>query len=222
MLKPYDDLIKIDVTPYCDKRDKVDYLNWAKCVKLLHDNGAEEVWFSPMINEKTGSSLFMTEQEFKDKNGNVNRCYEVGVHIHIDDKDFDYRVPLMNGSNPVKNNSMSQQRVWNCQTRAFVKGVAVHTGLGFNLWVKNETEEQDIQLFFDNNANHDTMKVRERIQEKITALMEEQKLTIDEVATKAGLATADDLKHYLSVLKTVVTVEHNIDVARARKNDTQQ
>ena len=41
----------------------------------------------------------------------------------------------MNGGNPVRDNSMSQQRLWNCQTRLFVKGVAIMTGLGFDLWL---------------------------------------------------------------------------------------
>ena len=33
---------------------------------------------------------------------------------------------------------MSQQRVWNSMCRSFVKCVAIHTGLGFNLWLKEE------------------------------------------------------------------------------------
>ena len=45
---------------------------------------------------------------------------------------------MLNGSNPVKDNSMTQQRVWNSMCRSFVKCVAIHTGLGFNLWLKEE------------------------------------------------------------------------------------
>ena len=50
MLKNYDELVKIDVTPYCDLRDakddkgkpiKVPYLNWAKCKELLHENACD-------------------------------------------------------------------------------------------------------------------------------------------------------------------------------------
>ena len=46
MLKPFHELIKLDVRPYCDVRDakdesgkiiKVPYLSWAKCIKLLHE-----------------------------------------------------------------------------------------------------------------------------------------------------------------------------------------
>ena len=48
----------------------------------------------------------------------------------------------MNGSNPVKDNSMSQQRVWNSMCRAFVKCIAIHTGLGFDLWVQEENKQE--------------------------------------------------------------------------------
>lgn len=56
----------------------------------------------------------------------------------IDDMEYIMQSPVMNGSNPVKDNSMSQQRVWNSMCRSFVKCVAIHTGLGFNLWLKEE------------------------------------------------------------------------------------
>ncbi len=45
----------------------------------------------------------------------------------------------MNGTNPVKANSMTQARVWASACRSFVKCVAINTGLGFNLWVKEES-----------------------------------------------------------------------------------
>lgn len=138
MLKSYSEMRKIDVRPFCKKRDGMDYLNWATCVKLLHDNGAEIVYWEPIPFEKTGCSLRMTEQEFIDKNGNKNRCYETRIRVVIDDKEYEMQTPVMNGANPVKDNSMSQQRVWNSMCRAFVKCVAIHTGLGFDLWLKEE------------------------------------------------------------------------------------
>ena len=159
MLKPYDELRKFDVTPYIEKRDKFDYLNWAKCIELLHMNGAETAYFEPMTNEK-GSSLFMSDAEFIDGNGNKNRCYEVRVKVVIDDKEFIVQTPLMNGSNPVKDNSMSQQRVWNAQARAFVKGVATHTGLGFSLWlddIEGKVIEEDL-------SKHDIQKIQKRVE----------------------------------------------------------
>lgn len=64
----------------------------------------------------------------------------------IDDKEYEMQTPVMNGANPVKDNSMSQQRVWNSMCRAFVKCVAIHTGLGFNLWLKEEYNKLEAQI----------------------------------------------------------------------------
>ena len=66
MLKDYNDLRKVDVSKWVEKRDNADYLNWAKVVDLLHENGAKKVYFEPVVNEETGSSLYMTDQVFSD------------------------------------------------------------------------------------------------------------------------------------------------------------
>lgn len=139
-LKPYDEMRKIDVAPFCEERDGMTYLNWAKCIDLLHENGAGEVYWIPIPDEKTGSSLRMTDCTFTDKNGVTNRCYETRILVVIDGKEYEMQSPVMNGTNPVKDNSMSQQRVWNSMCRSFVKCVAIHTGLGFNLWLKEEMQ----------------------------------------------------------------------------------
>lgn len=138
MLKNYEEMRKIDVRPYCEERDGMMYLNYAKCIDLLHQNGAEIVRWDSIPDEKTGSSLRMTEAVFTDKQGNTNRCYETRIKVVIDDKEYEMQSPVMNGSNPVKDNSMSQQRVWNSMCRSFVKCVAINTGLGFDLWLKEE------------------------------------------------------------------------------------
>ena len=138
MLKPYNELRKVDVRPFCEERDGLTYLNWAKCIDLLHEHGAEKVYFEPIPDETTGSSLRMTQIEFIDKNKVTNRCYETRIKVVIDDNVYIMQSPVMNGSNPVKDNSMSQQRVWNSMCRSFVKCVAINTGLGFDLWLKEE------------------------------------------------------------------------------------
>lgn len=214
MLKSYEELRNIDVLPYCEKRKvkdekgsfvELDYLNWAKCIDLLHTNGAKVVYFSPLINSENGSSLFMTNKVFADKNGNTNSCYEVGVHIVIDDLEFDMRGPLMNGSNPVKDNSLSQQRVWNCQARLFVKGVAIHTGLGFNLWLKNEQEEetQTHKNDSDNLAIHSLKAIKTRITEKLTEAIKNGHSAM-EIANNCGFVNEDEMRvifTYFSALK---------------------
>lgn len=146
MLKSYEEMRKVDVKPYLEKRDGMDYLNWAMCIDLLHKNGAENVYFTPIPDPETGSSLRMTKAVFKDKNGNENRCYETRIRVVIDDEVYEMQTPVMNGANPVKDNSMSQQRVWNSMCRAFVKCVAIHTGLGFDLWLKEEYNKMYAQI----------------------------------------------------------------------------
>ncbi len=138
MLKSYEEMRQVDVTPYCEEREGMLYLNWAKCIDLLRENGAKKVYWEPVPDEKTGSSLRMTEKEFEDSKGNKNRCYETRIRVVIDDNEYYMQSPVMNGVNPVKDNSMSQQRVWNSMCRSFVKCVAIHTGLGFSLWLKEE------------------------------------------------------------------------------------
>jgi hypothetical protein len=141
-LADYDELRKIDVRPFCKKRDGLDYLNWATCIDLLRKNGASKVYWEPVPDPMTGSSLRRTDVEFKDKNGNTNRCYETLIKVVIDDNVYYMQTPVLNGANPVKDNSMSQQRVWNSMCRAFVKCVAIHTGLGFDLWLKEEISNE--------------------------------------------------------------------------------
>lgn len=84
-LKSYEELIKVDVRQYCEERDGFTYLNWAKCIELLRQNGATEVYWEPIPDPQTGSSLRKTDIEFKDKNNNTNRCYETRIKVVIDD-----------------------------------------------------------------------------------------------------------------------------------------
>ena len=57
MLKSYEEMRKIDVTPFCEEREGMLYLNWAKCIDLLRENGAKKVYWEPVPDERTGSSL---------------------------------------------------------------------------------------------------------------------------------------------------------------------
>lgn len=224
MLKPFNELRKIDVLPFCEMREakddkgnkiQVPYLNWAKCIDLLHEHGAEEVYFTPLTNAN-GSSLFMSDLAFaKDKEASPNRCYEIAIEIVIDDKKFIMRGPVMNGSNPVRDNSMSQQRVWNAQTRAFVKGVAIHTGLGFDLWCKAENSEDDTTPKEEDLSVHRIMKIKERIFQIITEKLSSG-MSMDDVAAICGYETRDAFE---LVLKTYFITINNIE-ARLRKNDS--
>lgn len=202
MLKTWDELYNLDIRQYVKNRDGADYLPWPSCMKLLHENGAKVVWFEPCTNAN-GSSLFMSDQVYTDKNKVTNRCYEVRVKIVIDDLVFEAQYPLMNGSNPVKDNSMSQQRVWNAQTRAFVKGVAMRTGLGFNLWLKEDMDtntDEDL-------SKHNIFAIRERMQQQCTALVKKG-LPTAEIAQKVGVPEQSLLGYYLgSVFDEIWRIE---------------
>ena len=206
-LANYNELRKVDVSKWVENRDGAEYLNWAKVVDLLHENGAEKVYFEPVVNEKTGSSLYMTEQEFADKNGVVNRVYETAVKIVIDDLEFIQRGPVTNGSNPVKDNSMTQQRLWNCQTRLFVKGVAIRTGLGFNLWLKNEADDEK-NNWEDDLSKHNIFKIQERIQQLVTEKMK-QGISVEKIASNLGI-TEEEFRNYFTYFKILDRLEKRI------------
>ena len=202
-LKNWNELKNYDISRYIKQRDGFDYLPWGSCIEILHELGAEKVIFSPVVNPENGSSLFMSEQTFTDKNGNVNRCYEVRVHVEIDDLHFDVQFPLMNGSNPVKDNSMSQQRLWNAQTRAFVKGVALYTGLGFKLWLKEPESDP-----FESLDKHDIKKIKERVQIEYTQLLK-NRLSQDDIAEKLEM-TKDEVKEYFKMFNKLFDFEQRL------------
>ena len=198
--KTFEEMMKIDVSPYVKQRDGADYLNWAMCKKLLHDNGAEEVMFYPVAGAD-GSTLRMSQASFVDKNGVANRVYEVLVHIKVDNIEWDTAYPVMNGNNPVKDNSMSQLRVHNAIRRAFVKGVAERIGLGFCLWL----DEDDLpQEEAEDLSKHNIMKIRQRVQELVTAKINQgiplsviaDRLGMDEEGVRAKFAVYNELAKF--------------------------
>ena len=209
MLKPYNELRKIDVSSFTEKRDGAEYLPYNKCIDLLHEHGAEKVYFLPVQNPKTGGSLYESETVFEDKNGVKNRCYETRIEIHIDDQVYYMQSPVMNGANPVKDNSMSQQRVWNSMTRSFVKAVAMYTGLGFSLWLKEEEDERRTQNQAD--QYHDIMQVQNRVFETITAIQKKGNMTIADIAQQMD-RTEDELRTYLKYYSILNNLEHNLNV----------
>lgn len=193
MLKPYNELRKIDITQFCERREarddqgkkiEVPYLNWAKCIDLLHEHGAETVYYEPLVNEKNGSTLFMVDEPFTDSKGNRNRCFEVRVKIVIDDLEFIQNYPLMNGVYVVREDTINQLRVSNAHARAFVKGVAIRTGLGFDLWIKgDETSNTSTE---DDLSSHDLMKCKQRLSELISVKMAGG-ISIEEMAQACGM-----------------------------------
>lgn len=194
MLKKFDELYSIDVMQYCDtkkgKDDKgkvidIPYLNWAKCAALLHENGAETVYFTPLKNAD-GSYLFVS-RDVKNKDGRTTSCYFVSVEIHIDDLVFTQDLPLLNGNLVVYDDTLNQLRISNAHARAFVKGVAIRTGLGFSLWANGDESEKPGD---EDLSVHNVYKIKQRIEQRFTELMK-LGMTQAEICDKCGLKEKD-------------------------------
>ena len=176
-IKSWNEMRNLDISKYVKQRDKADYLPWASCMTLLYENGAETVQLET-LTDVNGSSLFMSHEVFTDKNGGTNRCYEVRIKVTIDDKVYPFSYPVMNGINPVRDNLMNQNAVHKAQMRAFVKCVAINTGLGFNLWM----DDADIENDTDDLSKHNLFAIKDRMQQSYTR------------AIKKGLSTGDIAK----------------------------
>ena len=153
----------------------------------------------------------MTDKIFTDSKGVTNQVYETRIKVVIDDMAFEIQGPVMNGANPVKDNSMTQQRLWNSQTRLFVKGVAIYTGLGFDLWSRLEAAEEDEAE--EDLSKHNIFKIKERCQIIYTNKLK-LGLTTKEIAEKLN-RTEDEVKALFSYFDTLSNFEKdlsNIDI----------
>ena len=191
MLKSWKELCELNIAKYVKQRDKADYLPWSSCLKLLYENGAENVRIRTLTDDN-GSSLFMSDQEFTDKNGNINRCYEVRLEVVIDGSTYGISYPVMNGINPVRNNLMNQNAVHKAQMRAFVKCVAINTGLGFNIWL----DDADIEDSGEDLSKHSIYAIRERMQITYTKLVK-RGLSTSQIAEKMR-TSEQTVQYYLN------------------------
>ena len=188
MLKSWNEMRSLDISKYVKQRDKADYLPWASCLKLLYDNGAEKVTIRTLTDEN-GSSLFMSDQVFTDKNGGTNRCYEVRLEVIIDGNSYTFSYPVLNGINPVRDKLMNQNAVHKAQMRAFVKCVAINTGLGFDLWLDDSDLEEDT----DDLTKHNIFAIRERCEILYTNLLKRGMSEMD-IAKAMGKDDPNEVK----------------------------
>ena len=204
-LKSWKEMFDLDISQYVKKRDGADYLPWSTCLMLLYENGAEKVSIVPLVADN-GSSLFMCDREFTDKNGAVNRCYEVRIGVAIDGTHHTMSYPVMNGINPVRDKGMNQNAVHKAQMRAFVKCVAINTGLGFKLWM----DDSDLDTDRDDLTKHCIFAIRERMQQKCTELVK-RGMTTKEIAQKLGINEQSLLQYYLGgVFDEIYRVEQEM------------
>lgn len=211
MLKPYSELAKLDVLPYCEiredgfhgKKEKIPYLPWARCIDLLHENGAEEVWYEPLTAPDGGYLFKSAEAETKD--GRQTGCWFVKVEIHIDDKVFTMAYPLMNGTTVIYSDQLNQNRINTAHARAFVKGVAIRTGLGFGLWLK----EADSEPAPEDLDSHNIYKIKERIEQIVTAKLKEG-YEVADLGQAAGFRNEKEFRAFFDFAKNIAEVEKRL------------
>lgn len=112
----------------------LDYLEWAQVLILLYTEGkAEDVAYGLVPN---GSYVV-----FSDEKGNNPF---VKVWVMIDGREFTLDYPVTG-----KKAEISQHDIHYAAQRGFVKCVAINTGLGLQLWLKEEqvfVEEKEVQM----------------------------------------------------------------------------
>ena len=144
MLKNFQEMYSLDISKDVQKKPTfkkengklkkmpekywLDYLEWATVLFLLHKNGAESVQFGARCNNDGYPAFF-------DQNG-INPF--VKVWVRIDGVEYEMAYPVINGNQV--NSTPNQATIHNAQQRAFVKCVAINTGLGLKLWQKEESQ----------------------------------------------------------------------------------
>ena len=142
---------------------------------------------------------------FTDKNGITNRCYEVRIKVAIDSCEYLFSYPVLNGINAVKDNLMNQNAVHKAQMRAFVKCVAINTGLGFDLWL----DDADIEADIDDLSKHNLFSIKERMQIAYTRAIKKGLSTRD-IANKLGM-TEDEVKVYFTYFAQLQRFEEKLN-----------
>ncbi len=132
-LKPFNELFNVDISSETVSRPvkrgsdvALDYLEWANCIKLLYEHGAEKVSYGMQKNSK-GYPCFY--------NHNGESPF-VTVWVDIDGEVYEEDYPIINGMYPIAN--PTQLDINKAKQRGFVKAIAINTGLGLSLWIKEE------------------------------------------------------------------------------------
>lgn len=157
-LKPFNELFKLDLSDEVAKRPvkrnsnlTLDYLEWANCLKLLYENGAEKVRYGMLKNDNNYPCFY---------NHNGESPF-VSVWVEIDGERFEEDYPVVNGIYPVTN--PNQLDINKAKQRGFVKCVAINTGLGLSLWIEEEkviNNDKEIQRELNRN---ETATLNDRI-----------------------------------------------------------
>ena len=100
---------------------------------------------------------------------------------------------------------MNQNAVHKSQMRAFVKCVAINTGLGFDLWLDDSDIEQDS----DDLTRHSIWSIKERMQIAYTRALKKGMSTKD-IAEKLDM-TEDEVKVYFTYFAQLNRFEEKLN-----------
>ncbi len=171
-VKPFNELLELDLSGAVSKKPtfkknkrtgelepagELDYLNWADCLALLYQNGAQRVEFG---NARSGADhpVFLLQDRLP--------FIRVYVTVDGDRRELDY--PVIDGSKDISMEKLTQSDVHNATQRAFVKCVAVNWGLGLSLWRKEEKQLTDERSSIDLAEVSHIMAVKERVERMLT------------------------------------------------------
>jgi len=136
-MKSFKECLEIDLSEYVQKKptffkDKntgkliktdeskwLDYIEWAVLLKLLYTEcEAEKVSFTSEIDTEKPNTLL--------------------IRMEIDGNKYETSYPIINGNTIVSN--PNQMDIHRAELRGFVKCVAINTGLGLSMWMKDEQQ----------------------------------------------------------------------------------
>lgn len=184
-LKPFTELVKLDLKAHTQLKptfyrkdgklvpttqDKwLEYIEWAKILELLYENGAKQViWFSEISKEKPNT---------------------LKITLIIDAVEYSLDYPIIDGNVNIEN--ANQMQLHKAELRGFVKAVAVFTGLGLNLWMKEERQMQEAVK--ETEPKKKPTLSNERFENAIKAI-QEGKTTIDNVVKQFDLTEDQQTK----------------------------
>jgi len=169
--------------PHPDESKYLDYLSWSKCLYLLHSYGAKTVSYK---NAKGAGVVIMQD----------NKPF-VAVSIKINGYKLPTFVyPLIKGTKVLK--EWNQLDVHSVEQRAFVKSVAVHTGLGLSLWHKvKEINSPDEGAEVEKVSNDGILKLNKEFLDLLGLVRKKKNITYEDMYKQLGT----DKKEIAAMLK---------------------
>jgi hypothetical protein len=163
------------VTGKYDQTGELDYINWADCLSLLHEHGAEKVLFGN-IKSVADHPVFLLNNSIP--------FLRIFVDVDGDRRELDY--PVIDGSNDLSMEKLQQSDVHNATQRGFTKCVAINWGLGLSMWQKEEKAAPEKHPL-DEPSAHSIDAVKIFVEQLITGKMQSKSLTQKELCDALGV-----------------------------------